>query len=75
MTIPNAPRYPLPRHLSPVRPDFQAVSELSGVVIVAHETDERHVDWGRSQMERLEVQAELVPVTVENLKAGLEGNE
>lgn len=66
MAITDAPRNSLPRQLSSICSDFQAVTEFSGIIIVTHEPNEGHVHWSHSYVECLKVQAELISITVEN---------
>ena len=68
MTIANASWYSLPHEPSATATDFQTITELSCLVIVAHEPQEGHVDWCHSYVKCLKVQAKLSTKTVENLQ-------
>jgi len=68
LTVTDASWDPLPCQFASVSSYFQAVTELLRLVLVSHETKKRHVHWCHPQLERLEVQTELSPKTVEHRK-------
>jgi hypothetical protein len=67
VAVPDAPRRALPRQLPPAPAHLQAVPEPLRLALLAHEPQERHVHRRHPQHERLEVQAEVLPETLENL--------
>lgn len=67
VAIPDAPRDPLPGHLTVDASDLQAVGVVLGFGVVSHEPEEGDVDRRHAQLECLEVQAEVLPKAAENL--------
>lgn len=67
VAVPDAPRRALPRQLPSFPAHLQAVAEALCLALLAHEPQERHVHRRHAQQERLEVQAEVLPETFENL--------
>jgi len=66
VAISDAPGCALPCQLPPVPAYLQAVAEVPGLTLFAHETKKCHVYRGHPQQECLEVEAEVLPKTLEN---------
>ena len=68
VAIADAPGRALPRQLPPVPAHLQAVAEIPGLTLFTHETQECHVYRRHPKQERLEVEAEVLSETLENLQ-------
>jgi hypothetical protein len=66
VAVPDAPGDALPCQLPPVPAHLQAVAEVPGLAVLAHEPQERHVHWCHPQQECLKMQAEVLSKTLEN---------
>lgn len=68
VTVPDTPGRALPYHLPAIGTHLKAIAIVPRVILVAHEAEECHVDWRHSELERLKMQAEILPEAMENLK-------
>jgi len=67
VAVADAPWGAFPDHLPPVGADLEAVAVVLRLVLVPHETEEGHVYWCHPKLERLKVQAEVLPEAVKHL--------
>lgn len=68
VAVPDAPRRTLPCQLPSTSAHLQAVTEALRLALLTHEPQECHVHWCGPQKECLEVQAEVLPETLEDLQ-------
>lgn len=68
VAVSDASRRSLPYQLPTVSADLEAVAIVPSLVLVSHEPQERHIHRSHSQLERLEVEAEILPETMEHRK-------
>lgn len=67
VAVADAPRGALPDHLPPIGTNLKAVAVVLRLVLVPHETEEGHVYRCHPKLERLKVQAEVLPEAVKHL--------
>lgn len=67
VTISYAARGALPYELPPIPSHLQTVTIIPGIILITHEPKERHVHRRHAQLERLKVETEILPKTVEHL--------
>lgn len=67
VAVSYAAGHPLPDHLPPIRPHFQAVAVVLRLAVVPHEPEERYVHRRHPQLECLKVQAKVLPKAAEDL--------
>jgi len=48
VAIPDAPWVPFPYKFPSIPPNLEAVAVVSGLILIAHETQEGHVHWGHA---------------------------
>lgn len=66
VTISYAARGALPYELPPIPSHLQTVTIIPGIILITHEPKERHVHRRHAQLERLKVETEILPKTVEH---------
>lgn len=66
VAVSDAPRGSFPYEFPSVGTNLEAVAVIPCFVLIAHETEEGHVYRSYSKLKRFEVQAEVVPKTLEN---------
>lgn len=67
VAVADAPGGTLPDHLPPVGTDLEAVAVVLRLILVPHETEECHVYRCHPKLERLKVEAEVLPEAVKHL--------
>jgi len=67
VAVADAPGGALPDHIPPVGADLEAVAVVLRLVLVPHEMEEGHVYRCHPKLERLKVQAEVLPEAVKHL--------
>lgn len=70
MAVSDASRGAFPNHSPAAATNLQAVAVGLRLILVPHETNERHVDWSLPEQKGFKVQAEILSETIEHLRNG-----
>lgn len=65
VAIPDTSWGTFPNKFPAIPPNLEAVAVVSSIIFVAHEPQECHVHWGHAQLERLEMEAEVLTKRLE----------
>lgn len=67
VTVPYAPWSSFPSQFPTICPYFQAVAKVTGLNLIAHETEKSNVNWGHAKLEGFKMQAEVMAKTEKDL--------
>lgn len=67
VVVPNASRVSLPYQLPAISTDLEAVTVVSGICFVPHESEKCHVNWCHTQLKGFKMKTEILAKTVEDL--------
>ena len=68
VVVPNASRVALPYQLPPISTHLKAVTVVSSIRFVPHESEKRHVNRCHTQLKGFKMKTEILPKTVEHLR-------
>lgn len=70
VVVPNASRVALPNQLPAISTNLEAVTEVSSVGFVPHESQKCHVNRCHTQLKGFKMKTEILAKTVEDLSKG-----
>lgn len=68
VTIPDAPGGAFPYKFPTISTNFQAVTIVSSLYLISHESEESHVNRSCAQLKCFEMKTKILTKTIENLK-------
>lgn len=68
VTIPYASRGSLPYEFPAISPNFQAITVVSGLCLITHESEKCHVNRSHPELKSFKMEAEVVTEAIEDLK-------
>ena len=70
VTISNTPRCALPNEFSAISPHLEAITVISGIRLVAHESYKCHVNRRHPELKSFKMETEVLTKTIEDLIKG-----